>query len=271
MPTRKAYRKPTLPPTCSKCGAPVEYKTIGGVMVLWNESKDGHKVYDGKCPNCGTFEFKGDRVGPEDGGSRRRTGGEGVLARPHSTSGTCLLSEPPQASPTGTLSKAAPAFNDTVTIPPKPKSKPTPRANRLTILVPLQTWLRVSPGKEPLLGLLEAARAAQQWFQSMYPADAFNGSSGGSGASNVAALRDDLLEAICDVDHAEVPVPVVVRGSRSCSAECPWFRRVDSVLGPRDTCTLFDVWMGLQGASTTTPGARCQKCVKARVIAKERA
>jgi hypothetical protein len=25
--------------------------------------------------------------------------------------------------------------------------------------------------------------------------------------------------------------------------------------------------MGLQGASTTTPGARCQKCVKARVIA----
>jgi hypothetical protein len=220
---------------CPDCGAQLEFKGVS-TMRVWHEV-DGWKVYDARCSQCGkTMEVVGERAGPADGYPRGN--------------------------------KPKPKLNGEKD---EPKSVPKARAKHQMIVVPLRTWLAVSEDKHALLTLLGAAEAAKQWFHDVYPPDSFDGSSGDSGAVSVVKLRDDLLEAISDVDRSEVPVGITVRGPRSCSQTCPWHRRYMGHYREQEaTCVLFDAWLGLVGSRPDRPMARCQACAKARVIGEQK-
>lgn len=223
-----------LPTECPECGAhAVEYKGIASVLT-WRASEDGHKLYSGRCTSCrATFDIKGPRIGPADGGRW----------------------------PSNSFQKP-----ETAT-----KGKPRPaRALGMTIAVPIETWLGAAAETRPLLRLLGAAKGADGWFQDVYPPDAFDGSSGDPGAVRVTEIRDDLFDALSDVRAAMMPVQIVVRGSRSCSESCPWWRRLQSpgFKNEEDECTLFGKRLGFRAA---TPTPRCEQCVGAPVLRKGKA
>jgi hypothetical protein len=234
-----------LPTECPECGAQaVEYKGIASVLT-WTASEDGHKMYAGRCTSCrATFDVKGPRIGPADGGPWPSNGFEATLHPPL----------PPPGLVIGC---------------PGRKARPA-RALDMTIAVPIETWLGASAETRPLLRLLGAAKGADGWFQDVYPPDSFDGSSGDPGAVRVTEIRDDLFDALSDVRAAMMPVQIIVRGSRSCSESCPWWRRLQSpgFKNEEDECTLFGKRLGFRAA---TPTPRCQQCVGSPIVRKGKA